>query len=70
MKSIPKMACPRCGQRLSKVIPFVGVNHRVTEDGGLRRSRECLHCHTRYGTIERVERLVPNKSQHVVVSPS
>ncbi|MHC4219312.1 MAG: transcriptional regulator NrdR [Planctomycetota bacterium] len=46
------MICPYCGQDHDKVI-----DSRAS-DGGLvvRRRRECLECHRRYTTYERVEK--------------
>ena len=40
------MICPKC-QSKSKV-----YNSRPTDDGTIRRNRECLKCSHRYATIE------------------
>lgn len=40
------MICPKC-QSKSKV-----YNSRPTDDGTIRRNRECLKCKHRYATIE------------------
>lgn len=45
------MRCPRCKQDNDRV-----VDSRAAADGGaIRRRRECLDCHLRYTTYERVE---------------
>jgi transcriptional repressor NrdR len=44
------MKCPYCAHIDSKV-----VDSRDTETGAIRRRRECLHCHKRFTTYERVE---------------
>jgi transcriptional repressor NrdR len=47
------MRCPFCGDNDDKV-----VDSRPADDGGaIRRRRECLACHRRYTTYERVEEL-------------
>ncbi len=43
------MYCPYCGYHDSKVIDSRGVNN------GIRRRRECLSCHSRFTTYERVQ---------------
>ncbi|MDO4559009.1 MAG: transcriptional regulator NrdR [Planctomycetia bacterium] len=49
------MRCPFCGMDHDRVL-----DSRASEDGGAtRRRRECLACHERYTTYERVERGVP-----------
>ncbi|HET7629931.1 MAG TPA: ATP cone domain-containing protein, partial [Candidatus Saccharimonadales bacterium] len=46
------MKCPKCQHPDSKVI-----ESREAGDGdSIRRRRECLHCHCRYTSYERVER--------------
>jgi transcriptional repressor NrdR len=45
------MKCIYCGFDDSKVI-----DSRATENGGIRRRRECLECAKRFTTYERVER--------------
>ena len=40
------MICPKCKSK-SKV-----YNSRPTDDGTIRRNRECLKCNHRYATIE------------------
>ena len=44
------MKCPFCAHLDSKV-----VDSRDTETGAIRRRRECLGCHKRFTTYERVE---------------
>jgi transcriptional repressor NrdR len=44
------MKCPYCAHLDSKV-----VDSRDTETGAIRRRRECLGCHKRFTTYERVE---------------
>ena len=44
------MKCPFCAHLDSKV-----VDSRDTETGAIRRRRECLACHKRFTTYERVE---------------
>ena len=44
------MKCPFCGHTDSKV-----VDSRPTEDGSIRRRRECLECGRRFTTYEKVE---------------
>ena len=44
------MKCPYCAHLDSKV-----VDSRDTETGAIRRRRECLNCHKRFTTYERVE---------------
>ncbi len=44
------MKCPFCGHTDSKV-----VDSRPTEDGSIRRRRECLECSRRFTTYEKVE---------------
>jgi len=47
------MKCPYCADQEDKVI-----DSRPTEDGTtIRRRRECLKCHKRYTTYEKVESL-------------
>jgi transcriptional repressor NrdR len=49
------MRCPFCAEQEDKV-----VDSRVNRDGILiRRRRECLGCHRRYTTYERVEEVLP-----------
>ena len=48
------MLCPFCKENDDKV-----VDSRLTEGGqSIRRRRECLSCHRRYTTYERVEEVV------------
>lgn len=44
------MKCPLCGNDETKV-----VDSRATEQGAIRRRRECLHCKQRFTTYERLE---------------
>jgi transcriptional repressor NrdR len=45
------MRCPYCAAEEDKV-----VDSRVAEDGrAIRRRRECLECHRRFTTFERIE---------------
>ena len=45
------MRCPYCSSDDDRV-----VDSRIAEDGGaIRRRRECVACHQRYTTFERVE---------------
>ena len=49
------MKCPYCGHNDSRVI-----DSRETETrgvGSIRRRRECVECHKRYTTYERIERV-------------
>lgn len=47
------MKCPRCHQDNDRVL-----DTRASEDGtAIRRRRECLACHYRFTTYERVERM-------------
>lgn len=46
------MKCPRCNTPESKV----NESRDVAEGESIRRRRECLSCHYRYTTYERVER--------------
>lgn len=49
------MRCPFCAEQEDKV-----VDSRVNRDGILiRRRRECLGCHRRFTTYERVEDVLP-----------
>ncbi len=49
------MKCPRCGHGDNKV-----VDSRVGKDGDvIRRRRECLSCHDRFTTYERIEEELP-----------
>lgn len=50
------MKCPFCGKKTDKV-----VDSRVStkEQDSIRRRRECLHCHRRFTTYERVEESFP-----------
>jgi len=49
------MKCPFCQTVDDKV-----VDSRLTKDGNIiRRRRECLQCHRRYTTYEKVEVLLP-----------
>ena len=49
------MKCPRCGHGDNKV-----VDSRVGKDGDvIRRRRECLACHVRFTTYERIEEELP-----------
>jgi len=43
------MKCPFCGYQDSKVVDSRGMNE------GIRRRRECLHCHARFTTYERFQ---------------
>ena len=44
------MKCPLCGNDENKV-----VDSRATDQGAVRRRRECLHCKQRFTTYERLE---------------
>ena len=44
------MKCPTCGYPDSKVI-----DSRPTEEGSIRRRRECLNCGKRFTTYEKIE---------------
>jgi len=44
------MHCPNCGNNNSRV-----VDSRPTEDGSIRRRRECESCNYRFTTFERIE---------------
>ena len=44
------MKCPLCGNDETKV-----VDSRATDQGAVRRRRECLHCKQRFTTYERLE---------------
>ena len=44
------MKCPNCGYEVSKV-----TDSRPTDDGSIRRRRECLGCHKRFTTYEIVD---------------
>jgi len=44
------MKCPRCQHDDTKVL-----ESRDTSSEGIRRRRECLHCHYRFTTYERIE---------------
>ena len=44
------MKCPYCGKEDSRVI-----DSRPTDDGSIRRRRECDHCGKRFTTYENVE---------------
>ena len=47
------MRCPWCGRDEDRV-----VDSRTVEEGGaIRRRRECVSCHRRYTTFERMESL-------------
>jgi transcriptional repressor NrdR len=46
------MKCPSCQQAETKVIE----SRDVANGESIRRRRECLHCHHRYTTYERLER--------------
>src|SRR5919106_5641363 len=47
------MRCPYCAAEEDKV-----VDSRVAEDGrAIRRRRECLECHRRFTTFERIEEI-------------
>ncbi|MFQ5673323.1 MAG: transcriptional regulator NrdR [Nitrospinales bacterium] len=49
------MKCPRCSNMENKV-----VDSRMNREGDLiRRRRECLQCHDRFTTYERIEQLMP-----------
>jgi len=49
------MKCPFCDADEDKVI-----DSRSSKDGGvIRRRRECLKCHRRFTTYERVEEMLP-----------
>lgn len=43
------MKCPYCGYQDSKVVDSRGMSE------GVRRRRQCLHCHSRFSTYERVQ---------------
>ena len=44
------MKCPFCGELNSRVI-----DSRPTDNGEIRRRRECESCHKRFTTYERIE---------------
>lgn len=44
------MLCPYCRNDNDRVI-----DSRASQDGSIRRRRECLACHRRYTTYERIE---------------
>ncbi len=47
------MRCPKCGHQEDKV-----VDSRPADEGAaIRRRRECLNCHYRYTTYEKIESL-------------
>jgi transcriptional repressor NrdR len=49
------MRCPFCDHQEDKV-----VDSRASREGGaIRRRRECIGCHRRYTTYERVEEVLP-----------
>ena len=49
------MKCPFCGEIDNKVI-----DSRLSKDGNVvRRRRECIECHRRFTTHERVEEILP-----------
>ncbi len=49
------MRCPRCGHGDNRV-----VDSRVGKEGDvIRRRRECLSCHARFTTYERIEEELP-----------
>ncbi len=49
------MRCPFCDNQEDKV-----VDSRASREGGaIRRRRECIGCHRRYTTYERVEEVLP-----------
>jgi len=49
------MKCPRCANMENKV-----VDSRMNREGDLiRRRRECLQCHDRFTTYERIEQVMP-----------
>ena len=64
------MICPKC-QSKSKV-----YNSRPTDDGTIRRNRECLKCSHRYATIEvsadikKVVDVEPPTETQVVAKPA
>ena len=63
------MICPKCKSK-SKV-----YNSRPTDDGTIRRNRECLKCSHRYATIEvsadikKVVNVAPPVDKQVVAKP-
>lgn len=47
------MQCPKCHYQNSRV-----VDSRAIDEGtAIRRRRECLHCHYRFNTYERIEQI-------------
>lgn len=61
MKLADKIQCPHCACPLSKVVPINNWKHRLTNDGGARRVRQCQGCGQTFSTVERVERSLPAK---------
>ncbi len=49
-RMLPKIACPKCGHPYSVVKNSRGL----TQDGVVRRRRECTACGSRYSTAERI----------------
>lgn len=47
------MKCPYCGEVESKVLDSRGLD----ENACIRRRRECLECHRRFTTYERIEEM-------------
>ena len=58
------MICPKCKSK-SKV-----YNSRPTDDGTIRRNRECLKCSHRYATIEVSADIKKVVETQVVVKPA
>ena len=58
------MICPKCKSK-SKV-----YNSRPTDDGTIRRNRECLKCSHRYATIEVSADIKKALETQVVVKPA
>src|SRR5678816_3667229 len=49
-RMLPKLACPKCGHPYSTVKNSRGLS----QDGVVRRRRECTACGSRYSTAERI----------------
>lgn len=55
----PKLRCPTCGRYTSRVLPRSDLQRN---DEAYRRLRQCVHCQTRYTTVEQVERIIERRS--------
>ena len=53
----PKIMCQVCGSRQSVVLP--DSYNSGAMDGGYRRVRRCLNCHTKFTTLEVYEGILP-----------